>query len=73
MGSSYLGLLTAFYVDNGPQLPLWNRLPDWSFWILPRRSAPAHHSGRCGGMQDPPAVRSQLFTDLTDIETVMYS
>jgi uncharacterized membrane protein len=35
MGSSYLGLLTAFYVDNGPQLPVWNRLPDWSFWILP--------------------------------------
>lgn len=35
MGSSYIGLLTAFYVDNGPHLPLWNRLPDLSFWILP--------------------------------------
>jgi uncharacterized membrane protein len=35
MSSSYIGLLTGFYVDNGPHLPLWNRLPDWGFWILP--------------------------------------
>jgi hypothetical protein len=27
MGGSYIALLTGFYVDNGPFLPLWNRLP----------------------------------------------
>jgi hypothetical protein len=35
MGGSYITLLTAFYVDNGPQLPLWNRLPHWTYWVLP--------------------------------------
>ena len=35
MGLSYVLMLTAFYVDNGPHLPLWNRLPNWSFWFLP--------------------------------------
>jgi SAM-dependent methyltransferase len=35
MGSSYIVLLTAFYVDNGPKLPLWNLLPTIAFWILP--------------------------------------
>jgi hypothetical protein len=24
---SYVLLLTAFYIDNGPHLPLWNKLP----------------------------------------------
>ena len=28
-------LLTAFYVDNGPQLPLWQLLPIWTLWVLP--------------------------------------
>jgi hypothetical protein len=35
MGSSYIAMLTAFYVDNGPHLPIWNLLPDWAFWVLP--------------------------------------
>jgi hypothetical protein len=35
MGLSYIFMLTAFYVDNGPHLPIWNRLPEWSFWVLP--------------------------------------
>jgi hypothetical protein len=35
MGLSYVFLLTAFYVDNGPHLPLWNRLPPLAFWLLP--------------------------------------
>jgi len=35
MGLSYVLLLTAFYVDNGPHLPLWNRLPQLAFWLLP--------------------------------------
>ena len=35
MGSSYIAMLTAFYVDNGPRLPVWNLLPDWAFWVLP--------------------------------------
>jgi hypothetical protein len=35
MSGSYIALLTGFYVDNGPQLPLWNRLPPIAFWLLP--------------------------------------
>ena len=35
MGSAYVAMLTAFYVDNGPHLPLWDRLPTWVFWLLP--------------------------------------
>ena len=34
-GASYILLLTAFYVDNGKNLPLWNRLPPISYWLLP--------------------------------------
>lgn len=32
MGTSYVTLLTAFYVDNGPHLPGWDRLPVGVFW-----------------------------------------
>ena len=32
---SYIALLTAFYVDNGPRLPLWDRLPVVAFWVGP--------------------------------------
>jgi hypothetical protein len=35
MSGSYIALLTGFYVDNGPNLPLWNRLPTVAFWLLP--------------------------------------
>jgi len=35
MGGSYIALLTAFYVDNGKQLPLWDRLPAAAYWLLP--------------------------------------
>jgi len=35
MGGSYIALLTGFYVDNGPFLPLWNRLPHLTYWLLP--------------------------------------
>jgi hypothetical protein len=35
MGVSLIALLTAFYVDNGPHLPLWELLPAWAFWVLP--------------------------------------
>jgi len=35
MGISYVAMLTAFYVDNGPHLPLWDRLPTLAFWLLP--------------------------------------
>ncbi len=35
MGLSYILLLTAFYVDNGKNLPLWNQLPPIAFWLLP--------------------------------------
>ena len=35
MGSAYIAMLTAFYVDNGPHLPLWDHLPTLAFWLLP--------------------------------------
>jgi hypothetical protein len=35
MGTAYVTMLTAFYVDNGPHLPLWDRLPTLTFWVLP--------------------------------------
>lgn len=35
MAASYVALLTGFYVDNGPQLPLWDRLPTVAYWVLP--------------------------------------
>ncbi len=35
MGGSYIVLLTAFYVDNGHQLPLWDRLPSIAYWLVP--------------------------------------
>ena len=35
MGSSYVLLLVAFYVDNGKNLPLWRDLPHVSYWAVP--------------------------------------
>ncbi len=35
MGVGYVAMLTAFYVDNGPHLPLWDRLPPLTLWFLP--------------------------------------
>ena len=35
MGTSYIALLVAFYVDNGKNLPLWRDLPTISYWLVP--------------------------------------
>lgn len=35
MSLSYILMLTAFYVDNGKSLPLWQELPPIAYWILP--------------------------------------
>jgi hypothetical protein len=35
MGTSYMSLLIAFYVDNGKSLPLWKELPPVTYWLLP--------------------------------------
>jgi hypothetical protein len=35
MGASYIFLLTAFYVNNGKNLPGWRELPVVAYWILP--------------------------------------
>jgi hypothetical protein len=35
MGSSYVLLLIAFYVDNGKSLPVWRELPPVTYWLLP--------------------------------------
>ncbi len=35
MGSSYMLLLVAFYVDNGRNLPVWRNMPHSLYWLLP--------------------------------------
>jgi hypothetical protein len=35
MSISYILMLAAFYIDNGPQLPIWSRLPHVAYWLLP--------------------------------------
>jgi hypothetical protein len=35
MGSLTFSFLTAFYVDNSPNLPLWRELPSITYWLLP--------------------------------------
>jgi uncharacterized membrane protein len=35
MGTSYILLLVAFYVDNGKNLPLWKELPPIAYWLIP--------------------------------------
>ncbi len=35
MIGSYIVLLTGFYVDNAHLIPLLNRLPQQTFWVLP--------------------------------------
>jgi hypothetical protein len=35
MGTSYIVLLTAFYVDNGKFLPVWKEFPSIVYWTLP--------------------------------------
>lgn len=60
MGGSYTVLLTAFYVDNGKNLPLWDRLPAAAYWALPAlvaapliaRSAARHRHPRRPGQGD---------------------
>ena len=35
MGVSYIAMVTAFYVDNGKNLPIWRDLPSNVYWLLP--------------------------------------
>jgi uncharacterized membrane protein len=35
MGGSYVVLLTAFFVDNGKNLPIWRSLPPLAYWLGP--------------------------------------
>ena len=35
MGASYILMLTAFYVDNGKNLPVWRDLPAIAYWTVP--------------------------------------
>lgn len=35
MGTSYIFLLIAFYVDNGRFLPIWKDLSPLAYWLLP--------------------------------------
>jgi hypothetical protein len=67
MGIAYTAMLTAFYVDNGPHLPLWDRLPVLAFWLLPAAiAAPlitraiirARNKAPPSGPEAPPAAGS---------------
>jgi uncharacterized membrane protein HdeD (DUF308 family) len=64
MGAGYVAMLTAFYVDNGPHLPLWDRLPTLAFWLLPsaigapiiaRAAIHARHAARETPARNPAA------------------
>lgn len=35
MAASYILMLTAFYVDNGKNLPFWRELPEIALWVIP--------------------------------------
>ncbi|MEN3304411.1 MAG: hypothetical protein V7603_613 [Micromonosporaceae bacterium] len=69
MAGSYVTLLTGFYVDNGPQLPLWDRLPHLTYWLLPVTAgvpltvrALFHNRAWKGGARWPLASRSTSTT-----------
>jgi hypothetical protein len=66
-GIAYTAMLTAFYVDNGPHLPLWGRLPVLAFWLLPaviaapiitRAIIRAKNKARLSGPETSPAAES---------------
>jgi hypothetical protein len=71
MALSYIAMLTAFYVDNGPRLPLWKLLPPTAFWFLPaaaglpllirtlRRVSPAGGLDTAGRGRGPAGCRRQ--------------
>jgi hypothetical protein len=57
MGIAYTAMLTAFYVDNGPHLPLWDRLPTLAFWLLPSAiAAPIITRAILRARNKPPAI-----------------
>ena len=61
MGLSYVLLLTAFYVDNGKNLPLWNKLPQIAFWVLPAAAGIPFINAHCcdipwSGVIQPPML-----------------
>ncbi len=56
MGGSYVVLLTAFYVDNGKTLPLWDRLPTAVYWLLPAIVAAPIIGRSIGRHRRPPAA-----------------
>jgi hypothetical protein len=35
LGAATSAMQTGFWVDNGPTLPVWSRLPVVAFWIVP--------------------------------------
>src|SRR5438552_11176608 len=70
MGIAYTAMLTAFYVDNGPHLPLWDRLPVLAFWLLPAAIATplitraiirARNKAQLSGPETSPAAGPSYF------------
>ena len=46
--TSYIGLLTAFYADNGKNLPLWRDPSPAAYWLAPALWDTAYCSRCCG-------------------------
>ena len=81
MGISYVALLTAFYVDNGPKLPLWDRMPTITFWLAPpligaaiiRRALTRRHSVVQAAGRDASASRAVRSAGASDDPNVPVS
>lgn len=65
LAASYVLLFTGFYVDNGPRLPLWDRLPHLAYWFIPAAiGAPltwralARYRSRAGHQPPDPGQRT---------------
>lgn len=77
MGIGYVAMLTAFYVDNGPHLPLWDRLPPLTFWLLPAavgapiiiRAVLAARAGRTSRTPQSPADRRRRHRGRSSVYT----
>jgi hypothetical protein len=57
MGTAYVAMLTAFYVDNGPRLPVWDRCQPGRSGCFPQPSGRPSSPARSGERSTPPPFR----------------
>ncbi|WP_112274001.1 hypothetical protein [Lentzea terrae] len=58
MGGSYIAMLTAFYVDDGPRLPLWQLLPP--DLLVPARCCRPAADGVLAALRCPHLMRERF-------------